>query len=305
MGRNRTNRCRLGIWLTAAVFFALLVASVMIVPPPWVTASEDQDLQPQAGRGEGPGFTSTTSVTTTSATTTTQPVRADWTNSIGMKFVLIPAGSFMMGSDSGGRDEQPVHQVQITNPFYLGIFEVTQAEWMAVMGSNPSYFSGDDSRPVEQVSWYDVQEFIFQLNALEETDKYRLPTEAEWEYACRAGSTTAFCFGDDESQLTQYGWYMDNAGLEPHSVGHKLPNAWGLYDMHGNVWEWCADRYGSDYYTHSPASDPQGPSSGESCVLRGATWQYYAWYCRSAYRWWFFPRYKNKSFGFRIARITP
>ena len=298
MRRTGPNRFRFGVWLAAAVFLGLLAASAIVVPPPWVTASDDQDLQPQTngsgeerGGGRGP-----------------RPIpeeeeEGDFTNSIGMKFKLIPAGSFMMGSEEDS-DEQPVHQVTITNSFYLGIYEVTQAQWVVVMGSNPSYLT-DDSRPVEQVSWYDVQDFIAQLNDLEGTDKYRLPTEAEWEYACRAGSTTAYCFGDDESQLTQYAWYRRNAFAPTHPVGQKLPNAWGLYDMPGNVWEWCADWYGSNYYSSSPGVDPQGPGSGSDRVMRGGSWLSGAGACRSAYRYWNVPDYRDSSFGFRLARITP
>jgi hypothetical protein len=151
-------------------------------------------------------------------------------NSIGMEFVLIPAGEFRMGSTKGDSDERPVHAVTISTPFYLGKHEVTQAQWEEVMRNNPSRFTGDPNRPVEQVSWEDVQAFIRKLNEKEGGTKYRLPTEAEWEYAARAGSTTAYSFGDDRGQLGEYGWYWDNSDKKTHPVGQLKPNVWGLYD---------------------------------------------------------------------------
>ena len=168
-------------------------------------------------------------------------------NSIGMEFVLIPAGTFQMGSNDSSDDEKPVHTVRLSRSFYLGKYAVTQARWEAVMGHNPSRFKGDSNRPVEQVSWDDVQEFIRRLNTKESGARYRLPTEAEWEYAARAGSTTAYSFGDGVGQLGQYAWCDGNAGNTTHPVGQLQPNAWGLYDMYGNVGEWVQDRYGSVY----------------------------------------------------------
>ena len=162
-----------------------------------------------------------------------------------MTFVLIPAGSFDMGSESGDADEQPVRSVTINKPFYIGQFEVTQAQWHAVMESDPSQFTDDLNRPVESVSWNDAQEFITKLNAMEPDATYRLPTEAEWEYAARAGSVAAYAFGDDAAQLDAYAWYADNAGNTTHPVGEKQPNAWGVHAMHGGVWEWVQDRYGA------------------------------------------------------------
>ena len=152
-----------------------------------------------------------------------------------MQFALIPAGEFPMGSASGGDNERPVHTVRISKPFYLGIHEVTQGQWETVMGNNPSKFKGDANRPVEMVSWEEVQKFIDKLNSKEGGTKYRLPTEAEWEYAARAGSATAYSFGDDSGQLGKYAWFEGNAGSTTHPVGKLQPNAWGLYDMHGNV----------------------------------------------------------------------
>lgn len=170
-----------------------------------------------------------------------------------MRFVRIPEGKATIGSpkDEKGRfsDEQQI-EVQFDEPFYMMETQVTQAMWESVMGENPSYFKedqGTEDRPVERVSWHDVQEFIRKLNEIYEDDgiEFRLPTEAEWEYACRAGTTTAYCFGDDPERLDEYAWYSNNSGGRTHRVAQKKPNAWGLYDMHGNVWEWCQDEYRS------------------------------------------------------------
>jgi formylglycine-generating enzyme required for sulfatase activity len=227
-----------------------------------------------------------------------------YTNSIGMEFVLIPAGSFTMGADKNfedaSDDETPQHRVSISKPFYLGKYEVTQAQWTAVMGNNPSKFK-DRSNPVEQVSWNDVQAFIRRLNQQEGHNHYRLPTEAEWEYATRAGSTGAYSFGDDADSLGRYAWYSDNSGDKRYPVGQKEPNAWGLHDMHGNVWEWVQDWYGERYYSNSPGSDPKGPSSGSRRVERGGCWCGSAKFCRSAYRNRVTPDYRHGSLGFRLA----
>jgi formylglycine-generating enzyme required for sulfatase activity len=220
-----------------------------------------------------------------------------------MQFALIPAGEFQMGSANGANDERPVRTVRISKPFYLGIYEVTQGQWEAVMGNNPSQFKGDASRPVERVSWEEVQQFIDKLNAREGGTKYRLPTEAEWEYAARAGSTTAYSFGDDSSQLGKYAWFEGNAGNTTHPVGKLQPNAWGLYDMHGNVWEWVQDWYGK--YAAEPVTDPQGPASGSDRVIRGGGWGHVAGFCRSAYRLHGAPGGRSDSLGFRLLRTAP
>jgi formylglycine-generating enzyme required for sulfatase activity len=220
-----------------------------------------------------------------------------------MEFVLIPAGEFQMGTSDGDKDEQPVHTVRISKPFYLGKYEVTQAQWQAVMGNNPSGFTGDPARPVEKVSWEDVQEFIRRLNTTESGVTYRLPTEAEWEYAARAGTTTAYSFGNDKGQLGQYAWCGDTGGGETHPVGKLKPNAWGLYDMHGNVWEWGQDWYGP--YTAGAAVDPAGPSSGSNRVLRGGSWYNGAGSCRSAYRIGASPGNRSGNLGFRLLRMVP
>jgi formylglycine-generating enzyme required for sulfatase activity len=234
-----------------------------------------------------------------------------YSNSIGMEFVLIPAGSFTMGADKNFEDaldrETPRHRVTISKPFYLGQYEVTQAQWETVMGNNPSEFKGRNN-PVENISWDDAQMFIQRLNRQEGHNRYRLPTEAEWEYAARAGSASAFCFGDIEKNLDSYACYRYNSrewwgvgDKATHPVGQKAPNAWGLYDMHGNVWEWVQDWYGERYYSNSPGSDPKGPPSGSYRVLRGGGWADDAEDCRSAYRNYYTPGYRNYYIGFRLA----
>ena len=225
-------------------------------------------------------------------------------NSESMEFVWIPAGTFMMGSPDSekgrDKDEGPVHEVKISAGFWLGKYEVTQGQWEAVMGSNPSYFKGVD-RPVDKVSWSDVQAFIGQLNAVVGTIAYRLPTEAEWEYACRAGTSTRWSFGDNESQLGDYAQLRKFwGGFETKAVGSKLPNAWGLYDMHGNVHEWVQDWYGG--YSRSSVVDPQGPSTGSDRVGRGGGFDYNAQGVRSANRINYSPGVRAVSIGFRLLR---
>jgi len=226
----------------------------------------------------------------------------------GIDLVLmeIPAGEFLMGSpgDTGMPHERPQHKVVISKPFYLGKYEVTQLLWIKVMGSNPSYFKrqrGDAPRPVETVSWDDAQEFIAKLNSMT-GQKFRLPTEAEWEYACRAGSTTKYFFGDDPDELGGYAWYGDNSDNRTHPVGQKKPNGFGLYDINGNVWEWCADRYGDKYYTTSPERDPKGPQSGKFRILRGGGWHWSYIGLRCAHRYFHLPSYKYANIGLRLAQ---
>jgi formylglycine-generating enzyme required for sulfatase activity len=221
-------------------------------------------------------------------------------NSIGMEFVLIPAGDFWMYSSGSGHEEQ-IHKVIISRPFYLGKYLVTQREWESVMSSHPSCFEGDD-RPVECVSWNDVQDFVNRLNSKEDTDKYRLPSEAEWEYACRAGTNTIYSFGNADSKLSEYAWYYDNSQHMTHPVGQKKPNFWGLYDMHGNVWEWCQDiSCIHNIHSYSPVdSSCRAAGSISGMVLRGGGWVSYARKCRSAYRSSFNPAYGCYSLGFRL-----
>jgi formylglycine-generating enzyme required for sulfatase activity len=234
------------------------------------------------------------------------------TNSIGMKLVLIPKGTFMMGSpesEEGRKENETQHEVTISEDYYLGVYEVTQAQYEKVMGKNPSYFQGakvgneNADLPVENVSWDDTVEFCKKLSDLPEEKKagrvYRLPTEAQWEYACRAGSKTAYSFDDEEGLLPEYGWFSSNSSDRTHTVGLLEPNAWGLYDMHGNVWEWCSDWYGE--YPKGAVSDPTGPCEGSNRVNRGGSWNHGAAYCRSADRYGIDPSYRRHNYGFRVA----
>ncbi|MFZ4082964.1 MAG: SUMF1/EgtB/PvdO family nonheme iron enzyme, partial [Pirellula sp.] len=234
-----------------------------------------------------------------------QAVPAEQTNSIGMKFRLIQPGTFMMGSpesEAGRYRDEGQHQVKLTKQYFMGIYPVTQSEYQRIMGSNPSYFKGD-RHPVEQVSWVDATEFIQKLNGLPEERAagrvYRLPTESEREYACRAGSSTAYCFGEDEARLGEYAWYDSNSGNGTQAVGQKASNAWGLYDMHGNVWEWCSDWHGD--YPSGTVTDPTGPSTGSFRVNRGGGWSNEAAYCRSANRDGYGPSFRYYHLGFRLA----
>jgi formylglycine-generating enzyme required for sulfatase activity len=238
------------------------------------------------------------------------------TNSIGMKLTLIPKGKFMMGSPKNeqGRYESEVeHDVDLTKDFFLGITEVTQAQYQKVMGLNPSYFQGDkvqgdsSNHPVEQVAWEDAVLFCERLSDLAEEKKagrvYRLPTESEWEYACRAGGKTAYNSGNSPSSLSDYAWFQENSDGQTHDVGKKRPNAWGLYDMHGSVWEWCSDWYGT--YPKGSVSNPVGPKEGASHVGRSGSWDDAARVCRSAVRRWSFPSGRDSINGFRVAMSSP
>ncbi|MBI5759336.1 MAG: formylglycine-generating enzyme family protein [Planctomycetales bacterium] len=218
------------------------------------------------------------------------------TNSLGMRFAKISAGSFRMGATDGGDfDEQPAHTARISRDFFLGVYEITQADWQTVMGENPSWFSPTgparadvgkrDTRchPVDHVTWHEAVGFCRRLSDLPAEKQagrtYRLPTEAEWEFACRAGTTTTFSTGHELSPR-----HACFATTEPKPVGSFPPNAWGLFDMHGNVWEWCADWYDPGYFVRSPAADPTGPPEGTGKVIRGGAWNSTATYCRSSNR---------------------
>ncbi len=251
------------------------------------------------------------------------------TNSIGMKLVLIPAGEFGMGSS------ESAHEVRITRPFYLGTYHVTRGQFRqfvaatdyktdAEKGEKPGAwglnsetrngefslryswrnvgFEQTDEHPVVCVSWNEAVAFCEWLRR-KEGKTYRLPSEAEWEYACRAGTTTRWYSGDDEAGLHDVAWFEKNAGGMTHSVGEKKPNAWGLYDMHGNAWQWCADWNGSEYHAVSPTDDPKGPDSGSGRVHRGGGWNSGAGWCQSASRWAYTPGYRSFPLGFRVALV--
>ncbi len=219
-----------------------------------------------------------------------------------LKLALIPPGRFTMGSIEGLPLEEPLHEVIIRRAFFLGKFPITQRQWIAVMGSNPSEHLQDDAAPVDSVSWDSSVAFCDAV-AQGLGKEYRLPTEAEWEYACRAGSTSEFYFGDEEKALLEYAWFDLNSRGSTHAVGGKRPNPWGLCDMAGNVWEWCADVWHSDYegaprdgsaWLDDDAAQPRR-------VLRGGSWNYDGFRCRSAYRSREWKHFATDHFGFRVA----
>lgn len=271
----------------------------------------------------------------TSASLAETPVKPDRAMLVGtssvLKLVTIPAGQFWMGSESCN-DEGPRHRVTITKPFQMGALQVTQEEFQSVLGRNPSKFKAsfvhlDKNRPVESVTWFDAVQFCNQLSRLEGRSPsyhldvirrsqdqhiviahvsmlagngYRLPTEAQWEYACRAGSTGEWWFGDDAKLLGCYAWYTENSDRKTHPVGQKRPNGWGLQDMHGNVREWVQDWYDVGCYARSPAEDPPGPSAGHLRVCRGGGWRDDTHYCRSAARGHGDPVVPSDDIGFRV-----
>ncbi len=246
---------------------------------------------------------------------------------VSMAFVRIGPGRVIMGSSYGeaGRfeNEGPQHEVAITKGFYMGKYEVTQRQWEAVMGTYPwrmrppaqgprDYVVEHPDHPAAYISWNHAQSFIRRLNEAAGDSLYRLPTEAEWEYAARAGTLTPWSFGNNEGRMGDYAWYSDNAWVSDqedegekyaHPVGTKQPNPWGLYDMHGNMWEWCQDWYAEDYYRFSPGADPIGPGSGESRIFKGGDFSSSATLCGSARRGGLPPEFTgNGGIGFRVVR---
>jgi len=248
------------------------------------------------------------------------------TTGLGLEFVLIPAGTFIMGTSPevnedllgltsafDGRDERPPHEITLTEPYYLGKYEVTQQQWQAIMGKNPSKFKGP-KRPVDSVSWLDIQDFLKEINKKENSGSYRLPTEAEWERAARADTKTLYFWGDVAAELGDFAWSLVNAKGATHPVGTKNPNPFGLYDIYGNVGEWVADWYG--LYQDTPDTDPQGPGQpwptadpkqvtdiqpmGGERLYRGGYWGADPVYCRSATRWYKKPDLREPGLGFRL-----
>jgi len=234
--------------------------------------------------------------------TLSHEIALDLGNQVSLKMVLVPAGEFLMGDPKrlvGGPPSVPQHMVRISRPFYMGVYEITQEQYERLIGRNPSYLKGTE-RPVEQVTWFDAMSFCKKLS--EATgQRIRLPTEAEWEYACRAGSTTLFHYGDDQKpnlRLGDYAWYEENSGHKAHRVGQKKPNGFGLYDVYGNVEEWCADWYA--LYQEGELTDPSGPTSGQTRILRGGNCGHPWDSCRSARRNNNVPHYSSDYVGFRV-----
>ncbi len=224
----------------------------------------------------------------------------------GIRFIFVEAGCFQMGSNKPSTDrtagETPSHKVCIEKPFYIGETEVTQKQWEDVMGNNPSKVKAYD-KPVDKVSWNDVQDFIAKLNTKDGGSYFRLPTEAEWEYAAQAGSNDDYSFGDNPKSLPQYAWF-GNLGYKgsSHEVAQKDPNKWGLYDMHGNVWEWVHDWYSPAYYAESPANNPLGPDNGKYRVYRGGSFVGKPSELRSSVRYSALPVTRTQDVGFRLVR---
>jgi formylglycine-generating enzyme required for sulfatase activity len=219
-----------------------------------------------------------------------------------LEMIAIPGGTFEMGDYDGNASEKPPHQVNI-KPFYLGKYVFTQEQYQAVKGTNPSRFQGA-KRPVEQVNWNQTMEFCKKLS--QKTGRnYRLPSEAEWEYACRAGTQTKYYFGDDEKQLGNYAWYDGNSNWETHPVGEKEPNQFGLYDMHGNVWEWCSDRWHENYHNTLTDGSSWETGTGDNRVRRGGSWSLNAVLCRSTFRLRYSAGFYLRNLGFRVALDFP
>jgi formylglycine-generating enzyme required for sulfatase activity len=306
MATNPRVSRRMKLWILVSILSVAILVTVLLI---WVY--RPQTIGPTAGAGNqaqpvaqtnipGPSETkSNVKPDTSNPVISAKPISIDLGKGVRMEFVPIRAGSFQMGSTSGNPDEQPVHRVTISRSFYLGKYEVTQAQWQSLMVDNPSVFgkSCGPECPVDGVDWDDAQQFIRLFNAKFSQYTFRLPTEAEWEYAARAGTGV-----DYASELNAVAWYKGNSSLL-HPVGQKKPNAWGLYDMLGNVWEWCQDRYDEKYYKNSPLTDPQGPNAGESRVARGGS--VLVDYCGPEVRTNAPPDKHASDVGFRVLLVSP
>jgi len=246
-------------------------------------------------------------LTTGCGSSSSDPVELESvTNSIGMKFLVVPSGTFTMGSRRGDQHELPEHEVTLTQAYGLGVHEVSEQQYTEVMGKNPALTSPNSA--INSLNWAQADEFCRRLSDLPAEKSagrvYRLPTEAEWEHACRAGTVTAYSFGDDPTMFGQYGWYTRNGLQKVHPGGEKLPNPWGFYDMHGNAWEWCQNWHYE--YSDAPATDPTGPPKGVTRVLRGGAWFHREPDCRSSVRFTEDPNSPKKyTGGFRVAYTTP
>jgi formylglycine-generating enzyme required for sulfatase activity len=267
--------------------FAVFCAGAFAQTPPSPSIAPTAAPAPVFGKGPAAG----------------QP---SFVNRAGIRMVLIPAGEFEMGSpksESWRYAEEKLHAVKITQPFYLGATEVTQAQFEAVMRRNPSYYKGAD-RPVEHVTWSDAVEFCRRLNFMDGRP-YRLPTEAEWEYACRAGTDDKFYSGDNDADLFKAAWVGGVSSSHTHPVAKLAPNNFGLFDMLGNVYEWCADFYDANYYLKSPKTNPRGPAQGVERVIRGGAYNEPVQNVRCAYRTGKEPAKQQANLGFRIACDAP
>ena len=223
---------------------------------------------------------------------------------IKLEMVKIPTGSFLMGSvdndESAYRNEKPQHPVNLQE-FYLGKYPITQEQYQAIMGNNPSYFENNPKNPVENISWNDAQEFCQKLSE-KASKNYRLPSEAEWEYAYRAGTQPRYYFGDNAELLGEYAWYGENSDSKTHPVGQKKPNNWGLYDMSGNVWEWCEDVWHENYQNTPKDGSSWNDNNSQTIfrIFRGGSWRHDPWYCRSAFRFYLTSGDRGSFIGFRV-----
>jgi len=235
-------------------------------------------------------------------------LREDFLKKIVDNLVIIPGGSYLMGANDGEDDERPIHNV-LLDDFYLGKYVVTQGEWYELMETRPwlgkEYVLESDNAPAVNISWYDAREFLRNLGRLA-GETFRLPTEAEWEYACRAGGTGKFFHGSLKLNLAKYAWFYDNAfkpaTMFAQEVGQLKPNKFGLYDMLGNVYEWCSDWYRRNYYNKSPVQNPPGPMYGDSKSVRGGDWARTDYFLRVSSRRYYSPHYKDANVGFRVAK---